>query len=336
MADCVRIALIGCGGIAGRHLQSFLAKPECNVVALCDISREAAIRRKSEARTVRHDCDPQVSTDYHAVLSNPDVDAVAVLLPHALHYPVALAALQAGKHVLVEKPMVTHAVHGHELIREARQRNLRLAVGYQRSYLSEYVYVRRMVAAGGLGNLRFVSVHLEQGWYAHFLGQEGTASWRTRPEEVGGGQLVDTGSHTVAALLDVTGLVPEEVFAYVEPCGLPVDVNTAAIIRFNGGVVGALTIGGFGHSVTEVLRVVGDKASARIFFRTVHEQSLEIDGNALAVKTLVPGSTPNANFVDTILSGATLQASGELGLRVAELSEAIYESARTHHPVPLC
>ncbi len=329
----VRVGLIGCGMIAGRHLQWFLAKPECDVIALCDLSAEDAERKRDEAQGIRGDCAPTLTTDYRDVLSTPDIDAVAILLPHSLHYPVALEALRAGKHVLVEKPMVTDVAHGRELVREAAERNLRLAVGYQRSYLSEYVRVRQMVESGELGEVRFVSAHLEQSWFAHFLSDAGTTSWRKKPDEVGGGQLVDTGSHTVAALLDVTSLVPREAFAYVENSGLPVDVNTAAVIRFQGGAVGTLMVGGFGHSVTEVLRVVGDRASARIFFRTVREQSLEVNGERVDAKSLVPASTPNANFIDAILNGTAIDADGELGLRVAQLSEAIYRSAREGRPV---
>ena len=152
---------------------------------------------------------------------------------------------------------------------------------------------------------------------------------------VGGGQLVDTGSHTIAAMLDVTGLVPKEAFAYVETDGLPVDLNTAGVVRFTNNAVASVMIGGFGHKVTEVLRVVGDKKSARIFFRTVREQALEVDGEIVDAKSASPGSTPNANFVDAILNGADVSANANLGLRVAQLTEALYQSAAEHCPVTI-
>jgi predicted dehydrogenase len=271
--------------------------------------------------------------DYRDLLADTAIDGVAVLLPHSLHYPVAKAALEAGKHVLVEKPMVTDVTHAHDLIATAGRVGKLLAIAYQRAYLSEYLYVRRAVERGDLGTIRFVSAHLEQSWYAHFFSTRGRETWRSRPEEAGGGQLVDCGSHTIAALLDVTGLVPEEVFAYLETCGLAVDVNTAAAVRFRGGAVGALAIGGFGHSVTEVLRVVGDKASARIFFRTVREQALEIDGTPVDAGSAVPGSNPDAGFVDAILGRGQARAAGELGLRVAQFSEAVFRSAQERRPV---
>jgi predicted dehydrogenase len=276
-----------------------------------------------------------VTKDHRDLLADSDVDAVAVLLPHHLHFPIARDALLADKHVLVEKPMVTNTEQARDLVAEAEARGRYIVIGYQRSYLSEYQYVQQMVASGELGEIKFVSAHLEQTWGAGFRKPGGELTWRQMPDEVGGGQLVDTGSHTVAALLDVTGLVPKEAFAYVESCDLPVDLNTAAVVRFSNGAVASISIGGFGHSVTEALRVVGDKKSARIFFRTVREQTLEVDGQVVDAKAAISGSTPNANFVDAILNGAETRANGELGLRVAQLTEARYESAKEHRPVAI-
>lgn len=335
MTKTIKIGIIGCGGIAGRHVQWFLACPECEITALCDISLEATSRRADEIRQLRPGCHIHSTTDHRELLSVPELDAVAVLLPHALHYPVAMDALQSGKHVLIEKPMVTETAHALNLIEAADRHGRLIGIAYQRSYMSEYQYVRRMVETGELGEIQFVSAHLEQSWYSHFGSAGSGDSWRERPEETGGGQLTDCGSHTLAALLDVTRLVPEEAFAFVEKCDLQVDVNTAAAIRFTNRAVGSLSIGGFGHSVTEVLRIVGDKRSARIFFRTVHEQSLEVDGEMIDAKAKMPGSTPNANFIDAIHGAAEIQANAELGLRVAKLTDALYISAAEHRPVAI-
>ncbi len=281
----------------------------------------------------RPESDTYITSDHKDLLSDDQVDAVAILLPHHLHYPFAREALQAGKHVLVEKPMVIETEQGQALVSLAQSQGRHIAIGYQRSYLPEYQYVQRMIASGELGTIRFVSAHLEQTWGAGFRSPDGETTWRQKPNEVGGGQLVDTGSHTIAALLEVTGLVPTEVFTYVEKCDLPVDLNTAAAIRFDGGAVGSVIIGGFGHEVTEVVRVVGDKKSARIFFRTVREQALEIDGEVVDAKAAIPASTPNADFVNAILGRTPkVRANGELGVRVAQITEAFYRSAETHAP----
>jgi predicted dehydrogenase len=221
------------------------------------------------------------------------------------------------------------------LVQTARRTGKLLGIAYQRSYLPEYLLVRNKIQAGELGKVRFMTVHLEQGWLAGRLAKGRDGDWRSDPRQAGGGQLVDTGSHTLAALLYVTELVPVQVFAYVDNAGLDVDVNTAMVVRFANGALASITIGGFGHSVTECLRIVGDQASARIFFRTVREQSLEIDGQVVDASAHVERSTPNANFVEAILGRASIGADGELGLRVAQLTEAAYESAKRGAPVHL-
>ncbi len=291
--------------------------------------------RRREIQSIRPESDPTTTSNHIALLDDPNVEAVAVLLPHHLHFRFTLDALKAGKHVLVEKPMVTQTSHAHELIAEAEARDRKIVIGYQRSYLSEYQYVREMVRSGELGEIRFLSAHLEQAWGRGFKSPTGEPTWRQRPEQVGGGQLVDTGSHTIAALLDVTGLIPKEAFAYVEKYELPVDVNTIAVVRFTNGAVASISIGRFGHSVTEVLRVVGDKKSARIFFRTVREQTLEVDGEVIDAKAQIPPSTPNDNFVRAILLVAEIRAGATLGLRVAQLTEALYQSADEHRPIEI-
>lgn len=331
----VRVGLIGCGAISRRHVSWFLAHPDCAITALCDVNEAAARSCAGEVRDPRRPGGVEVYGDYRALLARSDIDAVAVLLPHHLHCRVATAAFESGKHVLVEKPMVTSSVEGRELLKAADAAEKLLSVGYQRSYLPEYVYVRDMIRAGELGKVRFMSAHLEQGWYNHVSNAAADGGWRSDPESTGGGQLVDTGSHTMAALLWVSELQPLEVFAYMDKCGLAVDVNTALTVKFCEGALASVSIGGFGHSVTEVLRIVGDKASARIFFRTVKEQSLEIDGQPVDAKASIQPSTPNANFIDAILGRARIETGGQLGLDVARISEAAYRSAEEHWPMLL-
>jgi len=333
MSDAVHLGIIGCGGIAKRHIDWSLARPECRFVALCDTNREAAEQKRALIKQTRADQDPAVLTDYRELLARVDVDGVLVLLPHSLHHPVSKAALEAGKHVLVEKPMTTTAAEARDLLDTSRRTGKLLGIGYQRSYMSEYLYVRRMVLNGDIGRVRFMTGHVEQAWYAGVLKGKGGKTWRSDPKQAGGGQLVDTGSHTCAALLYVSDMDPVEVFAFIDNCGLEVDVDTSMAVRFAQGAQATLTVGGFGYSCTESIRVVGDKSSARIFFRTVKEQALEVDGQVIDAKAAIPASNPNASFIDAILGKGAIGADARLGLRVAQLSEAAYESARKGLPV---
>lgn len=333
MSQNIRVGIIGCGKISNRHGNWFLEDPDCDIVALCDLDEANRMERESAIRELRPGAEIEHFSDYRRMLEKVDLDAVAVLLPHHLHFPVGLDTIRAGKHLLMEKPLTTDVQEARELMEAAEKANLVLGIAYQRNTMSEYLYVKRMIERGDFGKIQFLSAHLEQGWF-HVYSSPGFAnSWRSNQELAGGGQLIDSGSHTVSAVLAVTNLVPEEAFAYVENAGLPVDVNTVAAVKFQGNVLGSLTIGGFGHSVTEVLRIVGEKASARIFFRTVNEQALEIDGEVVEAKSLLPGTTPNLNFLETIRGNSTLQSGADLGLRVAQLTTALYTSATQNRPV---
>ncbi|MEM7029989.1 MAG: Gfo/Idh/MocA family oxidoreductase [Chloroflexota bacterium] len=334
MTSSIRVGLIGCGGIAKRHVNWFLGHASCEIGALCDTSTEAVEDKAALVSELRPDLEVSKETDYNALLARSDLDAVAVLLPHHLHHPVIKAALQAGKHVLTEKPMVTSVAEARELIALAESNNLHLGIAYQRSYIPEYRLVKQMVAKGELGKIQFINAHLEQDWLK--IGQDVDARrrWRRDPAQSGGGQLVDTGSHTVAAMLDVSHLTPAEVFAFQDKSDLDIDVNTVLSVRFAEGALAAMTIGGYGSkAVTEVLRIVGDKGSARIFFRTVREQSLEVNGEMIDAKSTITASNPNENFVETLLGNTVIGATSNLGLRVAQLSEAAYQSAQTNQPI---
>ena len=325
----VRIALIGCGGISRRHIQWLLEREDCEIPLLCDIVRAHAEEKREAVRSVRPGADPEIVEDYHRVLERDDIDGAAVLLPHDLHFPVSRDVLAAGKHVLVEKPMVIGVQEAEKLAASVAASGCVLGIGYQRSYLPEYLYVQRMTEDGAFGTVRFLTVHLEQYWLRHALANKGEGTWRSDPQRAGGGQLMDTGSHTIAAMLQVTGFAPQEVMAWTDHAGLDVEVNTSLLVRFQEGAQAAITIGGFGHKVTESLRIVGDKASARIFFRTVKEQSLEVDGLPVDAKAEIARSNPDANFVEAITGEATVGADVNLGLRVARLTQAAYRSARS-------
>jgi len=332
MSQTARVALIGCGGIAGRHVKDLLDCENARITALCDTEPAAIEDKLARIRKVYPEANPATTNDYREILKRADADGVLVLLPHALHHPVAKAALEAGKHVLVEKPMTTSVAEAADLIETAKRAGRHLSIAYQRAYMPEYLYAQRAVQNGDLGQIRFMTVHMEQGWYQAVTRPGRAKGWKSDPAQAGGGQLVDTGSHTLAALLQVCQMDPKEVYATIDNCGLPVDVNTSMVVRFAQGPQAAITIGGFGHSVTESIRIVGDKGSLKIFFRTVAEQALEVDGKPVDAKALIPGSNPDANFVATILGQAQPGADGLLGLRVARLSEAAYRSAREDRP----
>ena len=114
MKDTIKVAIIGCGGIAnGKHMPSLKRLPDVEMVAFCDLIEERAVKAKEEFGTA----DARVYIDYKALLaSEPEVDAVHVCTPNRSHCEITVAALEAGKHVMCEKPMAKTAADAQKML----------------------------------------------------------------------------------------------------------------------------------------------------------------------------------------------------------------------------
>ena len=142
----ITFGLIGCGRVAPRHAQSYGQGRETRLVAVADIRSDRAQRFAEEYRA-----DPYAN--YHDLLARPDIDAVSICVPSGLHAQVAIDALQAGKHVLVEKPIALSLADADRMIAVARECGLRMGVVLQNRYNSPMQQVRRAVDEGRLGRL---------------------------------------------------------------------------------------------------------------------------------------------------------------------------------------
>jgi predicted dehydrogenase len=121
----LRIGIIGCG-VGFLHLQGFAENPRAQVVAIAGLDEE-------RCRDLAKQFDvPRVYRDYQDLVADPDIEAVTVAVPTILHVPVALAALEAGKHVMVEKPLAPTAVEGQRIIDAARRAERVLGVVFNR------------------------------------------------------------------------------------------------------------------------------------------------------------------------------------------------------------
>lgn len=144
----VRVGLIGLGSISYSHEAGYSELGEaCQIVALCDIHEEEInnhIGMYGEAKGY---------TDYLELLENPDVDMVDITVPHVLHYEIAKAALQKGKHVLVEKPITVHSEQGEELIALANQKRLKFSVAENTHFVTAYLKAEQLLKQAVLGDI---------------------------------------------------------------------------------------------------------------------------------------------------------------------------------------
>ncbi len=329
----VRIGLIGCGSNMTAHAGRLLEDPRVEIVALAEPVPES-LERFRERRPLL--AETPAFASYADMLEKVRPDAILISTPHTLHYEQIVAGLEAGAHVLCEKPMVSTAAHAREVIKLAEEANRIVLVSYQRRYQPAFRLMHQVIASGQIGEVQFVNALQNQRWYA---GQKAAQRWRIRKELSGGGQLNDSGSHMVDVLLFATDLAPETVFCQQQFFDLEVDVNSAMTVRFTNGAVGNVAIvgnaPGIGGSVWEDITIYGSEGA--IYYRVIAnldrapviEVRLQSKQEPEQALELPAGTTPDMNFVNAILGLEAVEAPPLAGLRVAELSEAAWKSAET-------
>ena len=322
MTNTVRIGFIGAGGMAQSHMRWLADVPEAEVVAFADPSEEslaAMVASRPEA------AGRPVFSDYRDMLASVPLDAVEIHTPHTLHFQQGLDVLSAGKHLLMEKPMVCSASHARQIIAAARGRIF--MVSYQRHLQGAYVYVRDQIQRGLIGEIQYVAALQSQNWLRSQRGK-----WRQTLALSGGGQLNDSGSHLIDILLWTTGLTADSVFSYIRNHDTEVDIDSALSVRFGNGAQGTISIIGDSPMWWEEFSIWGSKGS--ILYRNGRILQRGFEQSEMAeVTDLPPDSTPDRNFVDAILGRDTVRVPPECGLRVIELTEAAWRSAELGRPV---
>lgn len=174
------------------------------------------------------------------------IDVVSIVTPNHVHFPVARAFLEAGIHVICDKPLVNSVQEARELAELAQKKDLLFAVTYNYSAYPMIRQARKLAASGELGELRVVQVEYPQDWLTTAVENSGTnkqAEWRTDPGRAGsGGCIGDIGSHAYHLATYVTGLQLEELCAELSSFvdGRRLDDNAQIMLRFSGGARGLL------------------------------------------------------------------------------------------------
>jgi predicted dehydrogenase len=179
----VRVGMIGTGWISEVHVQAFRTIPYVEIV--CQHSLDE-VRGK-----MFHDKYgvPEFVRTFDDVLKRKDVDVLTIALPNCLHHPFALKALQAGKHVIVEKPLCLTLPQADELLDTAKKNGLVIGYAEELCYVPKYVHAKRVADTGGLGKVFFVRQHEKHsGPYS---------PWFFKADEAGGGILMDMGCHAI-------------------------------------------------------------------------------------------------------------------------------------------
>ena len=362
MSAPLRFAIVGCGTIAPTHAEALTALPpgEAELTACCDLVPERA-----EAFAARFGCRV---LPYETILNNPDIDAVSICTPSGLHAEFGVRALQAGKHVVVEKPMDI-TLKACDLLNQAQSETGRtLAVISQHRFDPASRGVKQALDAGELGPLVLADARIP--WYRT---QEyyDSGDWRGTWALDGGGCLMNQGVHTVDLLRWLCGSAAT-VYAQMRTAAherIEVEDVVSATITFAGGAIGTLMASTAAYpGFPARLAVYGTHGSAVIEGDRLHtlavqgrevlagqeatDHALQVaqGGTRAATQQAASGAIQTADpsgvwgdahraqlrdFIHCCRTAATPLVDGHEGRKAVELVLAVYESARLGEAVRL-
>jgi predicted dehydrogenase len=215
-----RVAIIGCGLIGQKRARALSG---ARITVCCD-----AVGDRAESLARPHDavsCD-----DWRHAVSRDDVDIVIVATTNDMLAPIALAAIEAGKHVLVEKPAARSVAEIEPLIEAAQRRNVRVRVGFNHRYHPALLKAREIIDSGAAGDLMFLRARYGHGGRVGY-----DKEWRADPGKAGGGELIDQGVHVIDLARWFLGdFTKVEGFAATYFWQMPVDDNAFMLLRTAG------------------------------------------------------------------------------------------------------
>jgi UDP-N-acetylglucosamine 3-dehydrogenase len=232
----IKVAVIGCGSISKyRHIPEYAAKESVELVAFCDPIVERAQKYADQYGAKAY-------ANYEDMLAELKPDAVSVCTPNYLHAPVAIAAANAGAHVLVEKPMASTDEEAAAMIEAARKNGVYLMVGHNQRLMPPHAKARQILEKGELGKVLTFRTSFghpgPEGWSV-----DGRESWFFRKEEAVMGAMGDLGVHKSDLIRYLLNDEVSQVTAFIDTIdkeGTDVDDNATVLLRMKSGAIGTL------------------------------------------------------------------------------------------------
>lgn len=330
----LKVAVVGCGSIARRmHLPAWANLPNVEIAALCDCD-ERCLREMSKQFGVK-----RTFADYEDMLSCGDLDVIDVCTPNFLHMPQAIAALEAGKHVMVEKPLARNFQEAVKIVKAAGKNDRKLTIAFPLRFRFEGATLKKFADAGEFGDIYYV--------HARALRRRGVPSWGvfTDKEKQGGGPLIDLGVHYIDLMLWLMGH-PKPISAtgtvYTKLAnreGSPNHENytvedlASGFVRFDNGASMVIETS-FAANIQKDefgAAILGDQGGATFPPLTIFKEEC----GALVDLTPLPPPFGNSHepiarsLINSIRNGGTPAVTGEDGLAVMKIVDAIYRSAET-------
>jgi len=344
------IAIVGCGMIAGFHLKALAEIPGARVVAVVD-SVPAAIERF----VAKHELKCQTYTDLAKALAQRDVELVIISTPSGAHMDPAVAAAQAGKHVVVEKPLEITLERCDRIIEACDKNKVKLCTIFPSRFADAMVALKTAVSAGRFGRLTLGETHCKW-WRSQAYYDQG--GWRGTWALDGGGAMMNQAVHNVDLLQHLMGM-PTHIAGFTATLAherIEVEDTAVACMRFQSGAMGVIQATTSVHpGYPKMIAIHGNKGSAVIeqedVLRWDFDPETEDDKavrQRFAQKVGASGgaSDPSAisyeyhrrqlaDFIKAIETGGTPLVDGREGRKAVQIILAIYESAKTGKVVEL-
>ncbi len=333
----VGAAIVGLGWPGIQHLKGYIADPRSEVIAVCDLDKGHAQEVATEYKI------PRVYTNHMEMLENGDIDAVSVCLPNFLHAPISIDALDAGKHVLCEKPPARSAQEAKAMADAAAENDKTLMYALVQRFDGSTQTLKQLVREGELGEIYFGKA----GYVRRRGVPVGREGWFVDKERSGGGALIDIGVHALDCVwwlmnsprpVEVMGASYSH-FEHLVPDDVKYDVDDAtfAQIRFeNGATIILETTWALNLPGDNYIKIAGTKAGASLspFTLYTEEDGQELD-KSLDAPSINGFDEEVKHFVGCIVDEKVPISSAEQGIMLMQMLDGIYESAQKGRSVPI-
>ena len=347
--DKVKIAIIGVGTMGSAHVATIDKLDNCTVSALCDIDPE--VRKKYANRK-----DTQIFASADELFAKGDFDAVIVAVPHYFHVPLALQALEHGKHVLTEKPISVHKKLAQQLVDAIpKYPNLKVAAMFNQRTLNAHKKIKQLIDNGELGEIRRVNWIITTWFRSQFYYDSG--DWRASWRGEGGGVLLNQCPHQLDLMQWFFGM-PKKVTAFLslgKYHDIEVEDEVTAYLEYPNGATGVFITTTGEAPGTNRLEICGERGRLVYENGKINFLRNEIPTTEFRTTTKTHFGSPEKweinvpykpdakqqhmnvieNFADAILKGTPLVAPAQEGIRGLELGNAMLLSGLKHKTVEL-
>lgn len=331
MEKIIKFGIIGCGSAASTHARLLAEIENAQLVGITD-------KRQESASAFAEKYGAKVYESYEKMLADPEIDVITVTTPSYFHKENAIAALDAGKHVVLEKPMALDTEGCDEIIKHINSSGKLLTSIFMMRFSDDVTKVKSMVENGELGKITLAALEMN---YYRSPEYFSLSDWRGTLKYDGGGALINQGIHGIDLLLYILGDVTEvKAMKNTAVHKIEAEDTLGAIMRFESGAIATVTASTcINPGFDRVIKIFGERGYVVLEENEITE--LMVDGKAAEIEKKLNYATANTNavadvcfhrkqvenFIGAILGQGEIAVTAEDGKRAVRVIRAIYDSA---------